>query len=116
MDSHLGLPLLAVDNLGWDDLGGGGLGTGAHAFGLGDNHLGDGSGGCDDGWFGPLNSLQGLLTLRRNGAFVHRGKTPVEPDQIAHRCARIFDNQLLLSWTDFISSCVKKSGLILRRR
>lgn len=61
--SHLCLALLAVDDLGWDDLGGGGLGSGAHAFGLGDDHLGDGSGGRDDSWFGPLNSLQALLTL-----------------------------------------------------
>lgn len=66
MASHLGLALLAVDNLGWNNLGGRGLGTRAHAFGLGDNHLGDGSRGCDDGWFGPLNCLQALLTLRRN--------------------------------------------------
>lgn len=54
---YLCLSLLAVDDLGWDDLGGGGLGSRAHAFGLGDNHLGDGSGGGDDRWFGPLNSL-----------------------------------------------------------
>lgn len=62
--SDLCLPLLAVDDLGWDDLGGGGLGSRAHAFGLGDDHLGDGSGGRDDRWFGPLNSLQALFTLR----------------------------------------------------
>lgn len=66
LTSHLGLGLLAVDNLGWNNLGGSGLGTRAHAFGLRDDHLGDGSRGCDDGRFGPLNSLQALLTLRRN--------------------------------------------------
>lgn len=64
--SHLGLALLPIDNLSWNNLGGSGLRTGAHAFGLGDNHLGDGSRGCDDGWFGPLNGLQALLTLRKN--------------------------------------------------
>lgn len=62
--SHLRLALLAVDDLGGDDLGGSGLGAGAQAFGLGDDHLGDGSGGRDDGWFGALNSLQTLLTLK----------------------------------------------------
>lgn len=62
--SHLCLALLAVDDLGGDDLGGSGLGSGAQAFGLGDDHLGYGSGGCDDGWFGALNSLQTLLTLK----------------------------------------------------
>lgn len=61
--SHLCLALLSIDDLGWDDLGGGGLGSRAHAFGLGDDHLGNGSGGGDDCWFGPLNSLQALLTL-----------------------------------------------------
>lgn len=61
---HLGLALLAVDDLGWDDLGGGGLGYRAHAFGLGDDHLGDGSGGGDDRRFGPLNSLQAFLPLK----------------------------------------------------
>lgn len=65
-ESHLGFALLAVDDLGWNNLGGSGLGTRAHTFGLGDNHLGDGSRCCDDGWFGPLNCLQALLTLRRN--------------------------------------------------
>lgn len=55
--SHLCLALLAVDDLGWDDLGGGGLGSRAHAFGLCDDHFGNGSGGSDDRWFGPLNSL-----------------------------------------------------------
>ncbi len=62
---HLCLALLAVDDLGWDDLGGGGLGSRAHAFGLCDDHLGNGSGGGDDRWFGPLNSLQALLTLKQ---------------------------------------------------
>lgn len=65
VETHLGLALLAVDDLGWDDLGGRGLGTRAQAFGLGHNHLGDGSRGCDDGWFGPLNRLQALLSLKR---------------------------------------------------
>lgn len=60
---HLCFALLAVNDLCWDDLGGSGLGSRAHAFGLGDNHLGNGSGGSDDRWFCPLNSLQGLLTL-----------------------------------------------------
>lgn len=64
--SYLGLALLPIDNLSWNNLGGSGLRTGAHAFGLGDNHLGDGSRGCDDGWFGPLNGLQALLTLSKN--------------------------------------------------
>lgn len=63
--SHLSLALLAIDNLGWDDLGGSGLGSGAKCFGLGDNHLGDGSGGCDDGGFSPLHGLKALLTLMR---------------------------------------------------
>lgn len=63
---YLSLALLAVDYLGWDDLGGGGLGSRAHTFGLGDNHLGNGPGGSDDCWFCPLNSLQGLLTLKFN--------------------------------------------------
>lgn len=62
--SHLRLALLAVDDLGRDDLGGGGLGSGAHAFGLGDDHLGDGSGGRDDRWFGALDGLQALLALK----------------------------------------------------
>lgn len=62
--SYLCLALLAVDDLGWDDLGGGGLGSSGHTFGLGDNHLGNGSGGSDDCWFCPLNSLQTLLPLR----------------------------------------------------
>ena len=61
--SHLCLALLAVDDLGWNDLGGGGLGSRAHAFGLGDDHLGNGSGSGDDCWFGALNSLQALFTL-----------------------------------------------------
>lgn len=63
---HLGLSLLAVDNLGRDDLSGRRLGPGAHAFGLSDDHLGDGSGGRDYGWFGPLNSLQAFLTLEQH--------------------------------------------------
>lgn len=60
---HLCLALLAVDDLGWDDLGGSGLGSRANAFGLGDDHLGNGSGGGDDCWFGALNGLQALFTL-----------------------------------------------------
>lgn len=61
--SHLRLALLAVDDLGGDDFGGGGLGAAAQAFGLRDDHFGDGSGGGDDGRFGPLDRLQALLTL-----------------------------------------------------
>lgn len=71
--SHLRLALLAVHDLGRDDLGGGGLGSGAHAFGLGDDHLGDGSGGRDDRRLGALDGLQALLTLKhtkRGGAAV----------------------------------------------
>lgn len=78
--SHLRLALLAVDDLGGDDLGGGGLGSGAQAFGLGDDHLGDGSGSRDDGWFGALNSLQTLLTLKTSKSCVtimlHVQQTP----------------------------------------
>ena len=54
---HLRLALLAVDDLGGDDLGSCGLGSRAHTLGLGDNHLGDWPGSSDDRWFGPLNSL-----------------------------------------------------------
>lgn len=61
--THLSLALLAVDDLGGDEFGGGGLGAAAHAFGLRDNHFGDGPGGGDDGRFGPLHGLQALLTL-----------------------------------------------------
>lgn len=62
--AHLGFTLLPVDDLGRDDLGGRGLGSGAHAFGLRDDHLGNGSGRGDDGRFGPLNRLEALLTLQ----------------------------------------------------
>ena len=48
---HLGLALLPVHDLGRDDLGGAALRPGAEAFGLRDDHLGDGSGGRDDCWF-----------------------------------------------------------------
>lgn len=64
--SHLRLSLLAVHDLGRDDLGGGRLRARAHTFGLGDDHLGDRSGGRDDGWFGPLDGLQTLLTLNEH--------------------------------------------------
>lgn len=74
LGSYLGLALLPIDNLGWNNLGGSGLRTRAHAFGLGDNHLGDGSRGCDDGWFGPLNGLQALLTLRKRIRFISERK------------------------------------------
>lgn len=66
LSSHLRLSLLAVHDLGRDDLGGGRLRARAHTFGLGDDHLGDGSGGRDDGWFGPLHGLQTLLTLNKH--------------------------------------------------
>lgn len=64
--SHLCFALLAVDDLSWDDLGGGGLGSRAQGFRLGHNHLGNGSGGGDNRWLGPLNCLQTLLTLTRS--------------------------------------------------
>lgn len=62
--SHLRLALLPVNDLGRDDFGGGSLGPGAHAFGLGDDHFSDGSGGGDDCRFGPLNCLKALFPLQ----------------------------------------------------
>lgn len=64
--SHLRLSLLAVDDLGRDDLGGGSRWPWGHAFGLGDDHLGDWSGCGDDGWFGALHSLKAFFTLNTN--------------------------------------------------
>lgn len=60
---YLRLALLTIDYLGGYDLCGGGLRAGAQAFGLRDDHLGDGSGGSDDGGLGSLDGLKALLTL-----------------------------------------------------